>query len=108
MGNYSVINGVRYEGNSVVISNGKITVNDKDVTPEAKHITITIHGAVEKLSVDACQKVTVLGDVNRLETMSGDVECKHVYGNVTTMSGDVRCGDIQGGVETMSGDVITK
>lgn len=90
------MNSVTINGNtitasgSIVVSNGKIIVNGKDVTPNAREISIQITGNVERLEVDACQKLSVSGDVGSLKTKSGDVDCGNVGGSISTMSGDVK------------------
>lgn len=101
------INGttITTDGGNISISNGRITVGGKDVTPDAKTITITVQGDVDRIEADACDRISVSGGVNSVETESGNVECGNVAGSVKTMSGDVRCGDIGGPVQTMSGDV---
>jgi hypothetical protein len=107
--NMVVINGVSIDGNSrsVVISNGKVIVNGKDVTPEdTKDINIVINGHIETLDVDTCNKITITGDVGSVSTLSGDVNITgNVLGSVKTMSGDVDCEEISGSVKTMSGDI---
>jgi cytoskeletal protein CcmA (bactofilin family) len=90
--NKVVINGNTVSGNfaadNLIIINGKVFVNGKDVTPDAKEINITIQGSVEKLEVDACSKITIDGDVHNVTTKSGDVDISgNVSGNVQTMSG---------------------
>jgi hypothetical protein len=103
------INNNSYVGNSITITNGKVIIDGKDVTPESKNITISVEGNVDNLNVDACDKVTVSGNATKVKTMSGDVEIHgYVTGDVKTMSGDVDCGNIGGSVSTMSGDVKHK
>lgn len=100
-----VISGV--SGGSVVIRNGKIFVDGKEVTPDTKEINIIINGNIDKLEADACQTISVTGDAVHVKTMSGDVTITgNVKGSVQTMSGDVDCGgNIVGSVSTMSGDI---
>jgi hypothetical protein len=101
-----VINGVRISGNSIVVSNGKVIIDGKDVTPEAKVININVEGDVDDISVDMCQKIIVAGVVKNIKTTSGDIECGgSVGGNVQTTSGDIECADVNGDVNTTSGDV---
>lgn len=101
-----IINGNVYEGNSVVIKNGKIIVDGKNVTPDSKEINIVVNGNIETLDVDACSKIDVTGDIGKIKTMSGDVKCNNVKGDISTMSGDVSCkGNIVGNVKTQSGDI---
>lgn len=107
------INGVKISGNvtgsNVVVINGKVFVNGKDVTPDTKEINIDVQGNIEKLEVDACSKITITGDVHNVKTQSGDVDISgNVNGNIQTMSGDVDCGNVSGSISTMSGDVKHK
>lgn len=102
------INGVSISGGSVVIRNGKVIVDGKDVTPaDAKEISITVNGNVNKVEVDACKTIDVTGDVGNVKTLSGDITVTgNVSGSVQTMSGDVDCGgNVAGSVSTMSGNV---
>lgn len=105
-----VINGVSYVGGkNVRIINGKVIIDGKDMTPDAKNITIQIEGDVSNLSVDICDKLSVTGNVNELSTVSGDVEIGgSVGGNIKTTSGDIKCGNIAGDVKTVSGDIKNK
>ena len=107
--NRIMINGVVIEssgGSNISIRNSRVLVDGKDVTPDAKEITIVVNGAVERLEADACDKISVTGDVGDIKTMSGDVDITgSVSGSVKTMSGDVDCGNIGGSVSTMSGDI---
>jgi hypothetical protein len=99
------INNNGYVGRNIVINNGKIIIDGKDVTPDSKTITIDIVGDIDSLSVDSCQTIKVQGDVNSLRTTSGDIECRDVKTDIKTTSGDVECGNIGGSVTTVSGDV---
>ena len=51
------INGVNYSGNNIIISNGKVVINGKDVTPDSKEINIKVEGNIDKLVVDSCIKL---------------------------------------------------
>jgi hypothetical protein len=103
------INGVSFKGNNVTIINGKVIIDGKDQTPDAKNITIHVNGDISKLSVDICDSLSVTGNVNELSTVSGDVSVGGSVGqNVKTVSGDVKCGDIAGKVTTVSGDIKNK
>jgi hypothetical protein len=100
------INGQTFTGDNMIISNGRIVVNGNDLTPNGKEINIAINGNIDRLEVDACQKVGVIGDVGNIKTQSGDVDVKgNVKGNIQTMSGDVDCQQVFGSVSTMSGDI---
>jgi len=100
------INGKSYSGNNVTIKNNKIYIDGVNQTPvNDKVINITVDGNISKLDVDECEQIIVHGDCSKVSTMSGDVKCGNVTGNVKTMSGDVECGNVGGDVETMSGDI---
>lgn len=100
------VNNISYSGRNITIKNGKVIVDGYDVTPDEKEINILVDGNIEELKVDACEKVTVTGQVGNIKTMSGSIEVLgSVNGNVKTMSGSVQCDDIGGSVETMSGSI---
>ena len=100
------INGVNYSGNNIVISNGKVVINGKDVTPDSKEINIKVEGNIDKSVVDSCNKVEVTGDISDIKTQSGDINISgNVNGSVSTMSGDIDCGNVGGSIKTMSGDI---
>ena len=99
------MNGVKYEGSTVVIRNNKVTINGKDVTPDTKEINILVEGNVDEVSADYCEKIVVSGGAKTIKTMSGDIECKDVTGNISTVSGDIECGNVGGDISTPSGDV---
>lgn len=100
------INGMSLSGSSISISNGKVIVDGRDVTPDSKNISIVVDGNIDKIDADVVESILVKGDAGSVKTMSGDVDIAgNVDGNVKTMSGDVECGKISGKVNTMSGDV---
>ena len=100
------VNGMSISGSNISITNGKIIVDGKDMTPDQKEIKIEVIGDIDTLSVDACNEVSVKGNIGKLKTMSGDVEVTgDVTGDVSSMSGDIRCGNISGSVKTMSGNI---
>lgn len=101
------INGVSLSGNNIVIVDGKITVDGKDVTPEQKEIAISVDGNVERLEVDSCASLSIAGDAGNVKTVSGDVSVSgDIKGSVNNVSGDVNCdGTIVGSVNTVSGDI---
>lgn len=110
MSNTVVINGVSVTvdgGQSLTVCNGRVIIDGKDVTPEAKEINIFITGDVKRIEADACSKISVTGDVSSISTQSGGVNVVgNINGSVQTMSGDVYCeGAISGNVRTMSGDI---
>ena len=100
------INGNTFSGSNIIVTNGKVLINGKDVTPDSKEINISVVGNIEQLKVDACNKVSVEGNVQSISTKSGDVEVSgDVDGSISTMSGDIDCGHVKGSVSTMSGDI---
>lgn len=100
------INGATFNGKSIQITNGKVIVDGKYVTPESKDVSIIVEGSIESINADTCSKIEVSGNAGSVKTMSGDVFIEgDVSGSVTTMSGDVRCGGVQGNVSSMSGDI---
>lgn len=90
---------------NVVVVNGRVIVDGRDVTPDAKQVRIEVQGDIQTLQVDACEAVHVTGTVGEVMTQSGDVRCGNVSGSVQTMSGDVTCAAVAGRVSTMSGDI---
>jgi hypothetical protein len=106
--NITKLNGITIQSDSsrsVVIKNGKVIIDGIDVTPDSKTINIVIQGNVDRLEVDSCEAIAVTGSVKTLSSISGDVNCGDISGNVNSISGDIRCGDIGGNVSTISGDV---
>jgi hypothetical protein len=91
---------------NISVRNGRVLVDGKDVTPDAKDIRIEVHGDVGQITADSCVTITVTGAVRGdVSTQAGDVQCGDVGGSVATMAGDVKCGRVAGNVKTMSGDI---
>lgn len=104
--NRITINGKTYSSSgNISVINGKVIMDGGEFTTEDKIINIHVEGDMNTLEVDCCDKVTVNGEVGRVSTVSGDIECRNVNGGVSSVSGDVRCGNIGGNVSTVSGDV---
>lgn len=103
------INGKSYNGKSITIVNGNISIDGSSLEMDEKNIKIEVKGDIEKLVVDKCDTVEINGKVGNVSTMSGDVKIKgNVQGNIKTMSGDVDCGTVGGNISTMSGDIDYK
>ena len=100
------INGHTYHGNSITIKDGKVIVDGKEVECKEKEIHISVTGDVDTIET-ASGDVEVSGDANIVNSTSGDIVVKgSVNGDVETVSGDVDvCGDIHGKVTTVSGDI---
>ncbi len=103
------INGRVITGGNIVVKNGKVFVDDADVTPEQREVSITVTGDIQSISADACEQISVTGNVTgSVKTMSGDVHCGDVGGSASTMSGDIWCKAIAGNASSMSGDITSK
>ncbi|MCK9445694.1 hypothetical protein M0Q50_02250 [bacterium] len=101
------INGNNIVGRNITITNNKIIIDGKDVSPDSKTIDIKIEGDIENFEVDYCNKIEIIGNTKDIRTSSGDVDITgNVTGNINTSSGDVDiAGDVQGSINTSSGDV---
>ena len=100
------INGNKYSGNSIVVSNNKVIINGKDVTPDSKNIEIKVDGDIDELKVDNCNNIEVNGNVNNIKSTNGDIDVNgNVNGSITTVNGDVDCHNIGGSVSSVNGDV---
>ena len=93
MSNTIIINGLTYEGGSTIVvkGNGTVTVNGKTLqeSPDTKMVMITIQGNVDTLTVKACNRVVVDGNVNNLNVGVGDVKCQSVSGSLQSGTGKV-------------------
>lgn len=98
------INGKDFVGRNVIINNGEVVIDGQSVGSPNPPIMVAIVGDVEVVE-STSGDVSVTGDVGEVSTQSGDVNCQDVKGGVKTMSGDVTCRGVVGRVKTMSGDV---
>lgn len=99
------IDGKTFTGRNIKIINDKVIVDgveqeDSLVGP----VSVTVNGDAERIET-VSGSVEVSGSCSAVKTMSGDVRCGDVKGDVGTMSGDVTCGSVSGQIKTMSGDV---
>lgn len=110
-----VINGKEvvsnFQGGSVTFINGRLIVDGKDVSLDdfqnQPTVNITVEGNVDRVETSSGD-VTVNGEVGSVKTTSGDIEvaCAVVEGSITAVSGDVNVeGTVYGDVSTVSGDV---
>lgn len=108
MGNI-VINGHNVVGRNIVVRNNVVTVDGKTINiEESKVINITVNGDLEKLDVDACDTVSISGNVTGdVGTVSGDIKCGDIGGSAKTVSGDIKAKTINGKCSTVSGDITT-
>lgn len=72
------MNIIDLSGRSIIIQNGSIVVDGKNVSAQMENLTINVHGNVESLTVDACRSVDAQ-TVGRIKTMSGDVTVKEAW-----------------------------
>jgi hypothetical protein len=104
------INGQTYSGNNVSIINGNVVIdgNKQDQVLEGP-ISVVVNGNVDRVETTSGD-VDVTGSTGTVSTMSGSVTCGgNISGDVSTMSGSVRCdGSIGGSVETMSGSIRSR
>lgn len=99
-----VIDGRSFTGRNITINGDKVIVDG--VTQEGTlvgNITVTVNGDVDQLSTTSGKVYATT--VTSVKTVSGDVRCQDVHGNVQTVSGDVDCTKILGSVKTTSGDI---
>lgn len=101
------INGITITGGrSITVTNGRVMIDGKDVTPDAKDIRIEVAGNLERIEADACNSISVSGDAGLVSSTSGDISVGgNVGGSVSTVSGDIDCGAIAGSASTVSGDI---
>ena len=104
--NKITINGKTYlSSGNISIVNGTVIMDSEKFSTDEKIINISIEGDMNTLEVDCCDKVSIKGEVGRVSTVSGDIECGNVNGGISSVSGDVRCGNVGGSISTVSGDV---
>ena len=102
------INGVNIVGKDIHVRNGVLMVDgveydkSKDIF-QGKVINIQVHGNVEKLDT-VTGEVSVTGNVIDVSTTSGHVKVGGNVNNVKTVSGDVQAKQI-GSAKTVSGDI---
>jgi len=105
------INGKRFSGNNVVMTDNIIYIDGKKIEDvdilEAKTVNITIEGNLDNLEVDCCETIIVKGDVNGdVKTSQGSIEIDgNVKGDVKTSQGSIRCGNVGGNVKTSQGSI---
>jgi hypothetical protein len=102
-----IVNNVSHVGNSIVITNGRVIIDGKEVTPEnEKIIDIKIEGNVRDVNVGYCRSLSVNGNVETLGSTSGDVTVNGYAKSINSTSGDIQVGgNVEGNVGTTSGDV---
>ena len=101
-----VINGKSYQGKNITIVNDIVTVDGIRVDIEDKPLLhIIVEGDLQSLSVDACEKVDVKGNVSGyLKSVSGDIKCDNAT-DVSTISGDIEIFNLANNAKSVSGDI---
>ena len=99
------VNGRTYKG-PIRIENDKIISNNATSTIDDKIINITVNGNVDFIET-ATGDVAVTGNVTQVQTASGDITISGDTTNATAMSGDITAKKI-GSATSMSGDVTIK
>lgn len=94
--NKIVINGTQISGGSILIRDGKVFIDGKELD----------ENKVSSMINNANIKIEINGDVEQVDTVSGDVVVNGLVGkNINTVSGDVRAGSVYGYVSTVSGSI---
>tara|TARA_R110002020_G_scaffold470437_1_gene696362 strand:+ start:353 stop:700 length:348 start_codon:yes stop_codon:yes gene_type:complete len=104
-GSSVTIDGKTFKGNSVCISNGKVTIDGVDQDGElVGDINVTVNGDCE--SIENTNGTVTCESANRVKTTNGKVFIQgSVSGDVDTTNGDVNCGTVGGSVKTNNGDI---
>ena len=104
----NIVNGIRYNGNKIQITNGKVIIDGKKIdTGDAKEIKIEVHGDIDLLDVDVCNYVTVDGNVGDVNVSQGDVTIKgSAMDKVTNHQGNINIGgDLNGDAKNSMGNI---
>lgn len=102
------VNGKQYIGKNVSINGDNIVIDGVQHGFTGQTIKIDIVGDVDTLE-SGSGDVTIHGNANKVKTGSGDVEVfGDVFEDVITGSGDVECINIRGTAKTGSGDISAK
>lgn len=108
-----IVNGKRYTGKTINISNGKVIIdgNDVDDTEEPIVNIIIYANSASKIEqvTSTAGEIIIHGNASNIDTTSGDITINgNVEGNISTVSGDIRADVIEGNISTISGDIIEK
>jgi len=104
-----IINGESFQGGSITVKGDKVYIDGKEAEgsyTSSKKIEITIQGDVEGNVRATSSDIKIEGNVGKkVETVSGDIECNDIHGDIDTVSGDIRCNNVEGDIDTVSGNV---
>lgn len=88
-----IINGVSYEGNNIVVNNGRVFVDGANV-------------AVDVLqSVSKVVNLNISGNVGTVEVTNGSVTCNNISSTVQVTNGNIQCNRINGNVNLTNGKI---
>lgn len=101
-----IVNKLKYQGDELTIKHSRIIINGQDVTPDSKHVEISVQGNLKTLECDYAQRIDIAGNVDDAHSTSGTMNITgDVLGDARSTSGAIRCRDIKGNVQTVSGSV---
>lgn len=99
MGTVINFNGVSYETTgSLSLKNGKIYVDGKELDSK------NVFGS----SVSSNTDISIIGNVESIQTTNGDITVNGNVTDITTTNGDVEAHTIYGNIKTTNGDIKTK
>lgn len=102
-----VINGQSYSGTNIQINGDKVVIDGKASSQKLRgDVSIVIVGNVQNINTTSGD-VTVNGSAKSIQTTSGDVSVEqNCTSNISTVSGDVTIsGTNIGNINTISGDI---
>ncbi len=109
MGSSIIINGnqiISNGNNNIIVSGNKIFIDGNDVTPDAKEINIEVNGNIERLEVDNCNNIKVIGECKSVKSHNASIDIEgNVDGDVTTHNGNIDCQNVSGSVSTKNGNI---
>lgn len=94
---------IERRGDEWFVDGAAFDFDGEQMSMEHCAVKIEIHGEVDRLETES-GNVTVYGDCHTVSTQSGDVTCQ-AAASISTMSGDVTCSGRPNRVSTMSGDI---
>jgi hypothetical protein len=104
-------NGNVVSGRSIVINNGKVIIDGKNIDlPDEKIINITVKGDLDSIRADTCHDVKIEGNVGEdVHVSQGHVTIGgEVGGYVHVSQGNVDCGKVEGDVSVSMGNITSR
>jgi len=103
-----IINGKKYTGNNLSISNNEVFIDGKRMEDDedSKSITIQVEGNIETITADYCDSMSITGTCGNVTSKNGNIDViGDVLNDVTTKNGNIHCGHVAGDVETKNGNI---